>query len=155
MVYVVKLPRGGDNVLNTLTALEYEILDYVLSAEPCSKLDVINHFDPQSRCVEVDETIRHLADNGFIAFSDHRCEWSPEVTPEGWHALSVCKEVAAQHAEQKAEKETDKAQAVEDKRQDRKHDYLVAFFSAVTGSLLTLLFEHVSEIITFIKNFLH
>lgn len=69
--------------------------------------------------------------------------------------MLVCKEIAAQHAQQAAEKEADKAQAVKDKRQDRKHDYLVAFFGSVAAFLLTLLFQHINEVVAFIKDLLH
>lgn len=73
----------------------------------------------------------------------------------GSNALKEFEQERIKCAEHEAEKNADKAQAVKDKRQDRKHDYLVALFGAIVGSLFTLLFEHIGEVVAFIKDFLH
>ena len=53
-------------------------------------------------------------------------------------------------AYQQAENDRKERQAVIDRRQQRKHDFIVAGFSSVTSVLLTLFVEHFHKVLSFV-----
>ena len=53
-------------------------------------------------------------------------------------------------ASQQAENDRKERQAVIDRRQQRKHDFIVAGFSSVTSVFLTLFVEHFHKILSFV-----
>lgn len=73
------------------------------------------------------------------------------LTPQGEAALFADYKKRKHNARKNAEKKQERAQAAKDKREGRRHDYLVAAFGAVVGSALTLLIEHIGELIAIVK----
>ena len=53
-------------------------------------------------------------------------------------------------AYQQAENDRKERQAVIDRRQQRKHDFIVTGFSSVTSVLLTLFVEHFHKVLSFV-----
>lgn len=80
---------------------------------------------------------------------DNYCSLTSTGRERLMHLLDVQTRLDQQACE-KAEAEEKEcslaAQAVKEKRKDRRHDYIVAAFSAVVGSMLTLFIEHADNI---------
>ena len=74
------------------------------------------------------------------------------LTPLGSTALAEFERQRQHDSDEHAEKEKARSQSVEDQRKQRRHDYLVAAFSAIFGVLLTLLVEHFNQLVAFIVN---
>lgn len=72
--------------------------------------------------------------------------YDPDIEPAGQAAMLEYEEILdqqrQQHAREAAKQEADDAKAIEDKKQDRRHDFKVAAFSAA----ITLLFEHFTDL---------
>lgn len=77
------------------------------------------------------------------------------LTAAGEMALVEFEHQREQDAQNRAKQEKAISQACVEKRKDRRHDYLVATFSAVLGVLFTLLVEHFDEIVAFLKQLVH
>lgn len=137
-----------------ITEREAQILEYISAASPISRIDVINHFDPQTRCRETHEVICHLKEIGFICNLGANSDII-KPTPSGNIALSAYRDMRNEHAKRDAEKKEDIARAAEEKRKDRKHDYLVTIFGFFLGVLSTLIAEYFNEIVACIKNLFH
>lgn len=137
-----------------ITEREAQILEYISSASPISRIGVINHFDPQTRCRETHDVICHLKEMGFICNLSANSDMI-KPTPSGNSALSAFRDIRNEHAKRDAEKEEDIARAAEEKRKDRKHDYLVAIFGFFLWVLSTLIAEHFNEIVAVIKYLVH
>ena len=60
-----------------------------------------------------------------------------------------------QASENAAKEKQQHAERMKEKKQDRRHDYLIAAFSAIVGSLLTLLVEHFDKLVMFLKKLVH
>ena len=73
------------------------------------------------------------------------------LLPMGEAVLAAERQQREHDAREHAEKEQERAQAAIDKRESRRHDYLVTAFGVVIGALLTLLIEHFCELIALIK----
>jgi hypothetical protein len=59
---------------------------------------------------------------------------------------------AENDAKRQREKAEDDAQCRADLKQQRRHEWRIAAFSACAGSILTLFIEHFSEILVFFRN---
>lgn len=69
------------------------------------------------------------------------------ITRSGFDALRAEEDVRDQRARQEEKDTADKAQAVKDRKQERRHDFAVASFTVA----LTLCVEHFQAIINFLK----
>ena len=76
-----------------LTDFEYEILAFVRANRYCHRYEIINNFDPQKKCVGVNAVINHLADMGYIRFSNYQKNNGAELTPMGLHVLTSHQEI--------------------------------------------------------------
>lgn len=72
------------------------------------------------------------------------------ITPKGEDALAEYENSANDKARKKAHEEENRSQALQDKRKDRQHDYLIAIFSFVLGIFSAIISQHFGEIIAFI-----
>lgn len=105
--------------------------------------------------------IRELTRARCIASTDMRPGRSGDATwiapsayvllPMGETVLAAQRREHEQRAQDRAEQEEAISQACVEKRKDRRHEYLVAAFGAVLGSLLTLLVEHFDELVAFLE----
>ena len=75
----------------------------------------------------------------------------PRLTERGLSALSAHQDKidreAQQHAQRDAERKADRANALFDKKQERRHDFAVAAF----GGAVALFFEHLGDIKDFVQ----
>lgn len=69
------------------------------------------------------------------------------ITRSGFAALQAAKNVREQRTRQEEKDTADKAQAVKDRKQERRHDFAVASFTVA----LTLCVEHFQAIVDFLK----
>lgn len=69
------------------------------------------------------------------------------ITRSGFAALQAAKNVREQRTRQEEKDTADKAQAVKDRKQERRHDFAVASFTVA----LTLGVEHLQAIVDFLK----
>lgn len=122
-----------------MTRLEYDALSAVRDGSISRMADAV----PDTQTV-----LTHLAHSGLLRV------WMGGkiiITPQGVAALAafeeMCKQRANEEAAQAEKEHSEAAQAAFDKRQQRKHDYAVAAFSAAFGVLLTLLCQNADRIV--------
>ena len=95
-----------------------------------------------------------LADLGFVDLGYHSGTKVYILTPAGEDALDELErrnnQKRAQNAKLQKEKDADRAYAAQEKRKDRRHNYLVAAFQASLAFLFGLVAEHKLQLIAFV-----
>lgn len=139
-----------------MTDFEFEILD-TIHTSPGQYIDVTdlrNRF--VGRISDADALVKYLLVQKWIEFIPSSN--SVKLSCEGVRAFISEKESRENHTQEAATKDADKrADAVKaaiNKKQHFRHDFIVAIVSSVSGSLATLLAEHLPELIDWICAFL-
>ena len=121
---------------------EIETIQYVGRHPDCSVLEVLNAFDPQtdvrrsSRLLEkLTRKVQHLA-----------------LTGEGYTVLDKVRSAEEKRLYKRRQNMADKKA---EKNIDRRFQLFNTLLGAVVGAVLTLLIEHLPDIIAFIKGPIH
>lgn len=122
-----------------MLAVEYDLLKYIHENQPCTWIDVLNHFNPESCCNFTDELLRLLLHENLIATEP------PANSPP---ICSVCLQqrtirLLAQFEQNQREKEKAAKKNKREKYQDHLFSVFIAFFSAFLG----FLFAHFEKFI--------
>lgn len=105
-----------------MTAIEYDILKYIHDHPRIQRLDVVNAFDPQTRCRFISGLLDCLISENLVASS-------ADTLALSGHAF---REMAS--FEQKAK---DKAEHKRERRKDQLVSAAIAVISALVGALLS------------------
>ena len=125
-----------------LTSEEYRVLASFRTKPQQS----LRHWEPQHEW---------LVERGFL----HISHWAPVTTfvftPEGLHALEKFEDQRDREAEQQRQQDLQRAQRIQDRKQERRDKWLIAVLSACGGTVLTLLIEHFQVILSFLSSLFH
>ena len=98
--------------------------------------------------------LKSLRSSGCITGTFSPCS-TVSITPKGFSRLRSLEQEAEQHADQKAEQDRNTKQAVLDRKQQWRHEWLLGIISALFGSILTLCIEHFEEILVLLESLSH
>lgn len=142
---LLKKAQGTEDNTVYLNADELFARTVIEAGQPYVSVDLSEYSD------RLNSILLSLSDEGYIRKLFVDFEYL-QVTHEGWHRYDRLKRLSQKRTQQEAQQDDYKAEAVKQKRQDRKHDYLVALFSSVITFLLTLFLQNLNEVVAFFEN---
>lgn len=146
--------RGGGLFMSDFSEHEYRILNFVDERKRCYYLDVINQFDPSKQCNETKRLLNHLLSKGTLCYLSQAFPMENArigITPFGTSLLEAHRErlsMEQRHAEEMAQQAAKKKA---EKKSDRRFQLTNTLLGALVGAGLTLVVEHFSEILTFLR----
>lgn len=117
---------------------EYEILLYI-AENHCRWIDVINNFDPQSRCRLTNSLLKCMESAGLISLGGDAPLCYISVTDRAALALKEHEEQCEKESQRKREKEVAEKRQRRDARIDRVLNAAIAVVSALIGAVATAL----------------
>jgi len=77
------------------------------------------------------------------------------ITDDGRDAIRLFEQRREEAAKQEAKENEDRAQRATDRKEQRRHEWRIAIFSACAASIITLLLEHYEIILVFLRELFH
>lgn len=119
--------------------IEYKIMVFVKDHPDCTKIDVINEFDPHTACMFISGLVQSMCDNGYFTIKGRPSDEQStlRLAPEAFRLI-------AWHEQEIKDKDSQDRNRNHEKRKDR----IFGIFCTFVGALLTWITSLITSALT-------
>ena len=142
-----------------LSQAELALLEQIKQNKDCSVYFALNNFSSALGVNDTQALLNRLQEAGLISVSGYRGDNLEtrhiRLMPEGLHALMLEEECRQNRTAEEEKAKAAELQRIQERKQDRRHEWAIAIFSYLGGAVTALCVEHFEKILVFLGNLFH